>query len=97
MRDAYAAGVKIALGTDTFGLSDHGEKAQEFALTVRAGMPAMEAIKAATANAADPLGSAEVGTSQAGRYADLIALRRRSAGRCPPARKGRIRHRRAAP
>ena len=48
LRDAYAAGVKIAFGTDTFGLSDHGENAQEFALMVRAGMPAMEAIKAAT-------------------------------------------------
>ncbi len=74
LRDAYAAGVKIAFGTDTFGLSDHGENAQEFALMVRAGMPAMEAIKAATANAADLLGSADVGTLQAGRYADLIAV-----------------------
>jgi len=74
LRDAYAAGVKIAFGTDTFGLSDHGENAQEFALMVRAGMPAMEAIKAAPANAADLLGSADVGTLQAGRYADLIAV-----------------------
>ena len=32
LHDAYAAGVKIAFGTDTFGMSAHGENAQEFAL-----------------------------------------------------------------
>ena len=50
------AGVKIAFGTDTFGMSAHGENAQEFALLVQAGMPPMEAIKAATWNAADLIG-----------------------------------------
>ncbi|SEQ47046.1 metal-dependent hydrolase family protein [Sphingobium sp. YR768] len=74
LRDAYAAGVKIAFGTDTFGLSRHGENAQEFALMVGAGMTPMDAIKAATGNAADLLGSQDVGTVQAGRYADLIAV-----------------------
>lgn len=74
LHDAYAAGVKIAFGTDTFGLSDHGENGQEFALMVKAGMTPMDAIKAATGNAADLLGSQDVGTLQAGRYADLIAV-----------------------
>lgn len=74
LHDAYAAGVKIAFGTDTFGLSSHGENAQEFALLVGAGMTPMDAIKTATANAADLLGSADVGTLQAGRYADVIAV-----------------------
>ncbi|HUD95361.1 MAG TPA: amidohydrolase family protein [Sphingobium sp.] len=74
LRDAYAAGVKIAFGTDTFGLSRHGENAQEFALMVGAGMTPMDAIKAATGSAADLLGSQDVGTVQAGRYADLIAV-----------------------
>jgi len=75
MHNAYAAGVKIAFGTDTFGMSNHGENAQEFALLVGAGMPPMEAIKAATWNAADLIGdTADIGSVQAGRYADLIAV-----------------------
>ncbi|WP_420142761.1 amidohydrolase family protein [Sphingomonas sp.] len=72
--DAHAAGVKFAFGTDTFGLSAHGENAQEFALLVRAGMTPMEAILTATRNAADLIGSAEIGQIQPGRYADLIAV-----------------------
>ncbi len=75
LHDAYAAGVKIAFGTDTFGMSNHGENAQEFKLLVNAGMPAMEAIKAATWNAADLIGDTkDIGTIQAGRYADIIAV-----------------------
>ncbi|HEY0436955.1 MAG TPA: amidohydrolase family protein [Phenylobacterium sp.] len=75
MHNAYAAGVKIAFGTDTFGMSNHGENAQEFKLLVDAGMPPMEAIKAATWNAADLLGdTADVGSVQPGRYADIIAV-----------------------
>jgi imidazolonepropionase-like amidohydrolase len=75
MHNAYAAGVKIAFGTDTFGMSNHGENAQEFALLVGAGMPPMEAIKAATWNAADLIGdTADIGTVQPGRYADIVAV-----------------------
>jgi imidazolonepropionase-like amidohydrolase len=75
MHNAYAAGVKIAFGTDTFGMSNHGENAQEFKLLVEAGMPPMEAIKAATWNAADLIGdTADIGTVQPGRYADIIAV-----------------------
>ena len=38
-------------------------------------MPAMEAIKAATWNAADLIGdTADIGTVQPGRYADIIAV-----------------------
>ena len=75
LHDAYAAGVKIAFGTDTFGLSAHGENAQEFPLMVKAGMPPMQAIKAATSNAADLIGDAkDIGAVQAGRFADIIAV-----------------------
>jgi len=75
LHDAYAAGVKIAFGTDTFGLSAHGENAQEFALMVKAGIPPMQAIKAATSNAADLIGDTrDIGAIQAGRYADIIAV-----------------------
>jgi imidazolonepropionase-like amidohydrolase len=75
LHDAYAAGVKVAFGTDTFGMSNHGENAQEFKLMVDAGMPPMEAIKAATWNAADLIGdTADIGSIQPGRYADIIAV-----------------------
>lgn len=71
---AYKAGVKIAFGTDQ-GMSPHGLNAREFALMVRSGMTPMDAIKAATVNAADLLNaSADVGSVQAGRYADLVAV-----------------------
>jgi len=75
LHDAHAAGVKIAFGTDTFGMSNHGENAQEFALLVKAGMSPMDAIKAATWNAADLIGdTADIGAVQPGRYADVIAV-----------------------
>lgn len=73
-RDAHAAGVKIAFGTDTFGLSAHGENAQEFKLLVASGLTPMEAILTATRNAADLIGSADIGLIQAGRFADIIAV-----------------------
>jgi imidazolonepropionase-like amidohydrolase len=75
LHDAYAAGVKIAFGTDTFGMSAHGENAQEFAIMVSAGMPPMEAIKAATTSAADLIGDPQdIGSVQSGRYADIVAV-----------------------
>jgi len=75
LHDAYAAGVKIAFGTDTFGMSAHGENAQEFAIMVGAGMPPAEAIWAATHNAADLIGDlADIGSVQPGRYADIVAV-----------------------
>lgn len=71
---AYKAGVKIAFGTDQ-GMAPHGTNGKEFALMVAAGMPPMETIRAATVNAAELLGAkADVGSVQAGRYADIIAV-----------------------
>ncbi|MBA3577797.1 MAG: amidohydrolase family protein [Sphingomonas sp.] len=71
---AYPAGVKIAYGTDA-GVSKHGRNADEFELLVKYGMPPVEALKAATVNAADLLGLAnEVGTIEAGKSADIIAV-----------------------
>jgi imidazolonepropionase-like amidohydrolase len=72
---AVPAGVKIAFGTDA-GVSLHGRNADEFELMVQHGMTAEQAIVAATVNAADLLGmSAELGTLEPGKYADLIAVR----------------------
>ena len=71
---AYTQGVKIAFGTDA-GVYPHGDNAREFEYMVEAGMPPLQAIMTATRNAADLLGkSAILGTIQAGRYADLIAV-----------------------
>ena len=71
---AYAAGVKIAYGTDS-GVSSHGTNAREAVLMHAAGMPAMEVIKSATINSADLLGmSKDIGTIEAGKYADIIAV-----------------------
>ncbi|HEV7660818.1 MAG TPA: amidohydrolase family protein [Allosphingosinicella sp.] len=75
LRRAYPAGVRIAFGTDA-GVSLHGRNADEFLLMVQHGMPAMAAIVAATVNAADLLGlSAEVGTIEPGKIADIVAVR----------------------
>jgi imidazolonepropionase-like amidohydrolase len=74
-RRAHAGGVKIAFGTDS-GVSAHGDNAQEFALLVRAGMTPLQAIQAATVNAAAHLQlSNEIGTLAPGKAADLIAVR----------------------
>lgn len=74
-RRAHLAGVKIALGTDT-GVSAHGDNAGEFALLVRAGLTPLQAIQAATVNAADHLRiGSEVGTLTPGHAADLVAVK----------------------
>src|SRR3546814_11644729 len=48
-------GVRIAFGTDA-GVSKHGRNGDEFELMVQHGMTAVEALKAATVNAAALLG-----------------------------------------
>lgn len=71
---AVREGVKIAFGTDS-AVSPHGRNAEEFALMVRNGMQPMAAIRAATVNAADLLGrSAQIGTIEAGKDADIVAV-----------------------
>jgi len=71
---AYKAGVKIAYGTDS-GVSKHGTNAREAVLMVQAGMPAMDVIKSATVSTADLLDmSSSIGTIEAGKFADIIAV-----------------------
>lgn len=75
IRVATGAGVRIAFGTDA-GVFPHGRNAQEFELLVRyGGMTPMQAIQTATVNAALLLGmEQDVGSVEAGRYADLVAV-----------------------
>lgn len=71
---AYKAGVKIAFGTDA-GVYAHGQNYLEFQYMVEAGMPPMEAIKAATTSAADLLGiSDKTGSISKGKFVDIIAV-----------------------
>ena len=71
---AWKAGVKIAFGTDA-GVFPHGENAKEFAYMVEAGMPALEAIRSATTNAAILLDqSARLGAVAPGFAADIVAV-----------------------
>ncbi len=71
---AYRAGVKIAFGTDQ-GVAPHGDNGLEFAYMVEAGMPPLDAIKAATVESARLLGMEEqLGTVDAGKLADLVAV-----------------------
>ena len=71
---AHKAGVKIVFGTDS-GVSPHGENADEFMYMVEAGMAPMTAIQSATRVAAEFLGIAhELGTIEAGKIADLVAV-----------------------
>ncbi|MDG1896872.1 MAG: amidohydrolase family protein [Fuerstiella sp.] len=73
-RRAYAAGVKIAFGTDS-GVSVHGENAREFELMVDGGMPAMKAIQSATLEAARLLKIDDrLGTLEANKIADVVAV-----------------------
>ena len=71
---AWRAGVKIAFGTDS-GVSAHGDNAREFVYMVETGMAPIDAIRAATVNAAQLLGiEADAGRLTEGRWADLIAV-----------------------
>ena len=72
-RKAFAAGVKVAFGTDS-GVSKHGDNAKEFALMVGAGMTPGQAIKAATVSAAEALGRPNIGRIAPGLAADMIAV-----------------------
>lgn len=71
---AYKGGVKIAFGTDA-GVYKHGKNWKEFVYMTEAGMPPLEAIKAATVSAADLIGiSDKAGTIETGKWADIIAV-----------------------
>jgi imidazolonepropionase-like amidohydrolase len=71
---AARAGVKMTFGTDA-GVCPHGINARQFAFMVKYGMTPMQAIQAATVNAADLIGHSELfGSLTAGKSADIIAV-----------------------
>jgi imidazolonepropionase-like amidohydrolase len=71
---AFASGVKVAFGTDA-AVYPHGLNAHEFAVMVKLGLTPLQAIQAATVNAADLLGWAgKVGSLEPGAWADIVAV-----------------------
>lgn len=70
---AYKAGVKIAFGTDA-GVYAHGKNWMEFVYMTEAGMPMLEAIRAATLYAADLIGDDRLGVLEKDKLADIIAI-----------------------
>ncbi len=73
-RKAVTAGVKMSFGTDA-GVCAYGTSGKQFAFMVKYGMIPMQAIQAATSNAAELLGhSSEIGSIKPGKFADIIAV-----------------------
>ncbi|NEE02754.1 metal-dependent hydrolase family protein [Phytoactinopolyspora halotolerans] len=71
---AVAAGVRIAMGTDS-GVGRHGDNLTELALMTGAGMKPDEVLVAATRTAAELLGvDRELGTIEPGKRADLVLV-----------------------
>jgi imidazolonepropionase-like amidohydrolase len=73
-RHAFQSGTKMAFGTDA-GVYPHGNNARQFAKMVEWGMKPIDAIQAATINAADLIGwPGKVGALETGHFADIIAV-----------------------
>jgi len=71
---AAKAGVKIAYGTDS-GVYPHGDNAKQFFYMVKFGLTPIQAMQAATINAADLIGIKDkAGSISAGKWADLVAI-----------------------
>ena len=74
-RRALKAGVKVAFGTDAGGFDWKINPAKEFSSMVKFGMTPAQAIRAATVNAAELLGTKDsLGTLEAGKFADIVAV-----------------------
>jgi imidazolonepropionase-like amidohydrolase len=74
LRRAFAAGVKIAAGTDAGG-HGHPQNAIEIECLVKAGLTPLQALRAATGWAAECLGREhEFGTVEKGKLADLVVV-----------------------
>jgi imidazolonepropionase-like amidohydrolase len=73
-RRAVEKGVRIAFGTDS-AVTPHGRNARELVLMVELGMKPADALRSATAVAAELLGlEKEIGALEAGKLADVVAV-----------------------
>ena len=72
---ARELGVKIANGFDPSSAEAHGKYSHEIVAMTKLGLSALEAIRAATANASELMGWQEkIGSIETGKYADIIAV-----------------------
>lgn len=74
LRTAVRRGVKLAYGTDAI-IFPHGANAMQMVDFAEAGMPGIEILRTATLNAADAIGTEDVGAIEPGRFADFIAIK----------------------
>jgi imidazolonepropionase-like amidohydrolase len=73
-RRAVAAGVRVAMGTDT-GVTPHGENLRELVLMVEAGMSPQAVLQATTMEAARLMRlENELGSLEVGKRADVVAV-----------------------
>ena len=73
-RKAHKAGVRMVFGSDA-GVMPHATAGGQFKYMVEYGMTPMQAIQAATRNAAQALGrERDVGAIAVGRYGDIVAV-----------------------
>ena len=70
---AVKAGVRVAFGTDA-SVYPHGDNAKQFFYMVKYGLTPLQALRSATADAAELIDRRDVGILAAGKYADLIAV-----------------------
>jgi imidazolonepropionase-like amidohydrolase len=74
-RKGVAMGVRIAFGTDS-GIYPHGWNAKQLAYMVRYGMTPLQALQAATIEAARNIGWEDrVGSLAPGRFADMVGVK----------------------
>jgi imidazolonepropionase-like amidohydrolase len=75
VQQAMTLGVKIAAGFDASNVALQGKNANEMVGLVKRALRPLDAIRAATVNAAELMGwENDIGAVEAGKYADLIAV-----------------------
>ncbi|MGO4105496.1 amidohydrolase family protein [Leifsonia sp. YAF41] len=74
LRTAIESGVKLAYGTDAI-IFPHGENARQLQDFIDAGFSPIDTLRTATINAADAIGTLDVGVIEPGRFADLVAIK----------------------
>jgi len=79
IKRALKAGVRIAIGSDIYyefpGMTRGQASIGMYKPYVASGMTNIEILRAATLNPADLIGSNSIGTIEAGRFADIIAVK----------------------
>lgn len=75
IRLARELGIRIANGFDPSSAENHGQNAHEIIAMTKLGLTPMEALRAATTTAAELMGwQDKVGSIEAGKFADMIAV-----------------------